>query len=281
MNRRIAVTGATGFVAEELIRRLISNGDRVNAIARNEGKLVDLKAQFRSVDIYPCPIEDFCLLKKALTGCDGVFHFASFKDVILSHANPLKTVQTNINGTQNLLELSVQMPAIKFMIATSTDKAAKVSSVYGASKLILEYLFQEFSDIYPRSCKYRVVRYGNVFYSTSSVLRKWKAALLRGEEIIITDPSATRFFWTREDAVNLLFECLEKATSAMPYIPSMKAVSIGDLLEAMVAKYGNGQSVNVKTVGIQPGENLHEYLTDDCSSEHAPKWAKEELLSIL
>ena len=81
----IAVTGATGYLAEKLIERLITQGHTIHAIARNEGKLIALREKFKSVQIFPCPVEDYLLLKKALNGCDGIFHLAAFKDVILAY----------------------------------------------------------------------------------------------------------------------------------------------------------------------------------------------------
>src|ERR1044071_1534410 len=129
--KKVAITGATGYLAEALIQNLLEKGFTINAIARNEGKLVELQSKFKQVNIFPCPIEDYCLLKKAVSDCQGIFHLASFKDVILSSVNPLKTVQTNILGALNILKLSVENKNIKYVISTSTDKAAKVSSVYG------------------------------------------------------------------------------------------------------------------------------------------------------
>lgn len=110
----IAVTGATGYLAEKLIERLITQGHTIHAIARNEGKLIALREKFKSVQIFPCPIEDYLLLKKALNGCDGIFHLAAFKDVILAKEHPLKAVQTNILGTLNLLKITVEEQNIKF-----------------------------------------------------------------------------------------------------------------------------------------------------------------------
>lgn len=278
---KVAITGATGFLAEELIQVLLNKGYAINAIARNEGKLVELQSKFKQINIFPCPIEDYCLLKKATANCEGIFHLASFKDVILSTDNPLKTVQTNIEGTLNLLKLSVENKNLKFVIATSTDKAAKISSVYGASKFIVENLFEEFEKINSGNCKYRNVRYGNVFYSTSSVLVKWKNSITQGKEVIVTDRAATRFFWTREEAVKFLLDCLETSKNAKPAIPFMKSISIGELLDIMIEKHSNGKPVSVKTIGLQKGENMHEFLSDDFSSRDAIKWSKSELYDIV
>ncbi len=278
---RVAVTGATGFIAEKLVEHLVSKGVKVNAIARNEGKLVALRDKFPAIDIYPCPIEDVQLLKKATNQCDGIFHLAAFKDVVLSAENPLKTVQTNVFGTLNLLNISVENPNIKFVISTSTDKVSKVSSIYGATKLIAEGLFEDFEKINSANCKYRIVRCGNIFHSTGSVLAKWKEAILNNRDITITDPNATRFFWSREEAVKLIFDCLENSTSTKPLIPNMKSAAIGELLDIMIEKYANGASINIKSIGLQKGENLHEYGSHGHSSIDAERWTKKELYEII
>jgi len=278
---RVAVTGATGYISEKLIEILIGKGIKVNAIARNEGKLVQLKDKFPEIDIFPCPIEDVILLKKATNNCDGIFHLAAFKDVFLATENPLKTVQTNIIGTLNLLNISVENKNIKFIITTSTDKAAHVTSFYGASKLLAEGLFEDFEKANSNHCKYRVIRCGNIFHSTSSVLTKWKDAIINNRDLIITDPEATRFFWSREEAVQLIFSCLENSTDATPMVPKMKSVKIGSLLNVMIKKYGNNNPINIKTVGLRKGENIHEYSSEGICSLEAEEWTENELLEIL
>ena len=74
------------------------------------------------------------------------------------------------------------------------------------------------------STKYRTVRYGNVLYSTGSVLCKWKDRILNDEELIITDPKATRFYWSIDQAIDLIFDCLKNAKDSSPYVPEMKSV---------------------------------------------------------
>ena len=243
----IAVTGATGYLAEKLIERLITQGHTIHAIARNEGKLIALREKFKSVQIFPCPVEDYLLLKKALNGCDGIFHLAAFKDVILAKEHPLKAVQTNILGTLNLLKITVEEQNIKFILATSTDKAVQVSGTYGATKLLMENLFGDFEQINGSNCAYRIVRYGNVLHSTGSVLVKWKYALESAEPF---------------------------------YPPNMKSISLGILLELAIRKYAKTVP-DIRVIGLQKGENKHECITADLSSEYAERWNNEELLNLI
>jgi UDP-N-acetylglucosamine 4,6-dehydratase len=146
--------------------------------------------------------------------------------------------------------------------------------VYGATKLLMERLFNEYQKL-NEDTAYRIVRYGNVLYSTGSVLCKWKDKMIRGDSVIITDPDATRFYWTVDEAINLIFSCLEKANSAEPFVPPMKSVRMGDLLEAMMDKYGR---VEVIKTGLQQGESKHEIVHKDLpTSFEAPRFTIEEI----
>jgi len=171
---------------------------------------------------------------------------------------------------------------LEFVIGISTDKGAQVSGVYGASKLLMERLFTQFERLNP-SCDYRIVRYGNVLYSTGSVLCKWKDLIERDEELIVTEPKATRFFWTVEQALDLIYDCLENAKDSKPYVPSMKAMSIENLLDAMYEKYlPEGGEKKIKVIGLQPGENLHEKILEDGEdSSQADQYTVEEIIPLI
>ena len=153
--------------------------------------------------------------------------------------------------------------------------------MYGASKFLAEGLVRQFEKLNLKT-QYRTVRYGNVLYSTGSVLCKWKKIIEEGGEVIITDPEATRFFWTIDQAVDLLFECLEKAENSHPWVPDMKSMKMGDLLDAMILKYGNGKSIKVNQIGLQQGENKHEKIfSDGLSSADAEKFSIEEITKLI
>lgn len=261
-NKIYLVTGATGFLGESLVEKIIKIGGRVRAFSRNEGKLINLKQKFPDVEIYTGDVSDRFEIRQAMRGVHGVFHLAASKHVGLAEVYSRECTKTNIMGSLNILEESLSME-LDFVIGISTDKAAQVSGVYGASKLLMERLFLQFERINPAT-RYRIVRYGNVLYSTGSVLCKWKELLLGGKQVIVTDPEATRFFWTREQAVDLIFSCLESSTSAKPWVPEMKSMKIGDLLTAMSRKYlPSGYDLDIKQIGLQPGENLHEKILEE------------------
>lgn len=272
---RYLITGGSGFLGQELIKRLVAQGHEVVVVARNEGNLIALTEEY-PVEIIPGDISDRFVLDVAMKGVDGVFHLAAFKHVGLAETNSRECIKSNVEGSLAILEASMEYKP-EFVVGVSTDKAAKVNGVYGATKLLMEALFKEYEKANPFT-KYRVVRYGNVLYSTGSVLCKWKERLQKGQEIIITDPEATRFYWTVDQAVDLIFDTLENATDSKPRSFPMKAMRMQDLLDTMMLKYGTAP---VKQIGLQPGENLHETIDGSVTSEFAPRYTQEEILAII
>lgn len=259
-------------MGQEIIKRL--DGD-IRVLARNEGNLVALKEKFPHIEIMLGDISDPYVCDRAMLGVDGVIHCAAVKHVGLAEENVKQTIQTNIPVA--LLE-ATRKHKPKFIIGISTDKAASRKGVYGTTKFLMERLFSEYEKLNPDT-KYRIVRYGNVIYSTGSVLCKWKDGIKSGKTITITDPNATRFFWSVEQAVDLIFETLEKASDSKPYATNMKAMRMGDLMAAMLTKYGNAQ---VNEIGLQPGENKHEVITEDGpDSSQVERFTTEEIMKLI
>jgi len=256
------VTGGSGFLGKPLIKRLLQDGARVRTLARDEGKLIELKQMFPSVEILTGDVADMIDVKQAMKGVDGVFHLAASKHIGLAEKQVRECTRSNTIGSLYILEESLNNN-LEFVLGISTDKAAQVSGVYGASKLLMERLFKQFEQLNEK-VDYRIVRYGNVLYSTGSVLCKWKELIEQGKDLVVTAPEATRFFWTVDQAIDLIYNCLENCDDSTPYVPEMKGMSIGNLLEAMIQKYSpDGTRPNVNVIGLQPGENLHEKILED------------------
>jgi UDP-N-acetylglucosamine 4,6-dehydratase/UDP-glucose 4-epimerase len=146
----------------------------------------------------------------------------------------------------------------------------------------MERLFAQFEKDYPE-IQFRTVRYGNVLYSTGSVLCKWKELLKQGKPVMVSEPKATRFFWTLDQAVDLIFDCMEKAENSSPHLPSMKSMSLGNLLEAMASKYlPEGKKLEIVQVGLSKGENFHERILEDGpSSDEAEQFTIEQIKELI
>jgi len=260
--KKYLVTGGSGFLGGELITRILKEGGEVVTVSRNEGQLIKLKQKFPSVQIETGDITNKHSVHRVMSGVAGVFHLAAFKHVGMAETQSVECTNSNVIGSKNVLECSVE-EGVDFVIGISTDKAAQVAGVYGASKLLMEKMFKQYEVDYP-NVKFRLVRYGNVLYSTGSVLCKWKELLQNGEEVIVTEPSATRFFWTLDQAVDLIYDCMRDATDCEIHFPSMKSMSIENLLKAMAEKYlPSDKELKIKSIGLQPGENLHERILEE------------------
>jgi FlaA1/EpsC-like NDP-sugar epimerase len=277
-NELYLVTGGSGFLGKALIKKIISLGGRVRCLSRNEGNMIKIN-QEHLIEIYPGDVSDPIDVAQACKGVKGVFHLAAFKFVGLAEKFSRECIESNTFGSLNILQASLNNE-FDFVIGISTDKAAQISGVYGASKFLMEKLFEQFENINPK-VKYRIVRYGNVMYSTGSVMCKWKELMLKNEPCIITDPNATRFYWTVDDAISLIFECLDKATDSSPYCPKMKSITIGDLFKAMSELYYT-DPVDPIIIGLQPGENMHETIKKGIpDSFESEKYTIEEIKKML
>jgi UDP-N-acetylglucosamine 4,6-dehydratase/UDP-glucose 4-epimerase len=258
------VTGGSGFLGKPLVARLLADGARVRVLARDEGKLIELKQLYPSVEILTGDVSDEFEVRQAMLGVNGVFHLAASKHIGIAEKQVRECIKSNTIGSMNILEESLKNP-VEFVIGISTDKTAKVSGVYGASKFLMERLFKQYEQLNTK-CDYRIVRYGNVIYSTGSVLCKWREAILNNQQVTVTDPSATRFFWTVDQAISLIYECLMYAKDSTPFVPEMKGMSLQNLLIAMEEKYSdpsNHTKAPWNIIGLQPGENLHEKIVSD------------------
>lgn len=266
------IFGGSGFLGEKLIERLVH--EELTVVARNEGKLIALKEKFPNINIIPGDIADSWTVAEAFkTKPDGVFLLSASKSVEIAEKEVMQCVKSNVIGTLKILKASLIYKP-KFIILTSTDKAAQVSGVYGATKLLCERLFKEAQELNPDT-KYRVVRYGNVWGSTASFITKWIPLLKQGNGIKLTDPDMTRFFWTRDDAISLIFSCLEEANGPEPYIPSMKAMRMGDIVDALKIEFGD---FKVDIIGNRGAENIHETMDGKTYSNDVDRYSVKEIL---
>ena len=141
--KKYLVTGGSGFLGHEIIRRIISVGASAVVLARDEGKLIELKQVYPSVEIFTGDVGDRFSVQQAIKGVNGVFHCAAFKHVGMAELQSRECTISNIHGSLHVLEESIR-EEVDFVIGISTDKAAQISGVYGASKYIMEKLFQQF-----------------------------------------------------------------------------------------------------------------------------------------
>ena len=190
---------------------------------------------------------------------DVVIHAAATKFVDLSEKYPMECVDVNIIGSQNIARVAIERNT-ESVIGISTDKASPpVRNTYGMSKGIMERMFCSVDE--KSDTKFTVVRYGNVAWSTGSVLPIWKEMHVKTGVIGTTGPEMRRFFFTVNEAVQLVISAMDHIDLVRGKVLSrvMKAAKIKDILNVWVKNFGG----RFEKIEGRPGERLDEYLVGD------------------
>ena len=192
-----------------------------------------------------------------------VFHAAAHKHVPLMEVSPAEAVKNNVLGTKNLL-VSASEHGVERFVQLSTDKAVNPTSVMGCTKRICEMLIQTFAGNTDMKCV--AVRFGNVLGSHGSVIPLFEAQIKKGGPVTLTDPNIVRYFMTIPEAAQLVLQAGALAESGNIYVLDMgEPVRIMDLAKQLIRFYGYEPGVNmeIKIVGLRPGEKLYEELMMD------------------
>lgn len=251
LGERVLVTGGTGSLGEALLAELTACGAQVRVLSRDEKKQGDLRARYPKVDFRLGDVRDAAAVGQAMEGIDVVIHAASLKYVDVGEQQPAEYVKTNVLGTLNVLE-AVRRGGVPRCVGVSTDKVSNAVNTYGHTKALLERMFLEAAGGQGGG-HYVVARYGNVIGSRGSVVPKWIAARHRGEPLVMTDPSMTRFVFTLAEAVTLIDHALGSPNGAVVAIP-LPACDLAQLARVLAPGHPT------RTVGARPGEKRHEEL---------------------
>ena len=199
-----------------------------------------------------------------------VYHAAAYKHVPMMEENPSQAIFANVIGTMNTAELAMEF-GVKNFVFISTDKAVNPSNVMGASKRIAERYIQGLSLIAKkenRDIKYITTRFGNVLGSNGSVVPLFTEQIQNGGPITITHPDVIRYFMTIPEACQLVLEAGAMGNGGEIFIFDMGApVKIIDLARKMIRLAGliPERDIEIKTIGLRPGEKLYEELLNDNS----------------
>lgn len=268
--KKILVTGGSGTIGQELINTLAlqSNAKVIRVLTNDENGLHTIGSHLASqknVRLLLGDVRDKTRLVRAFEDIDVVYHLAALKHVYLSEYNPFESVNTNVIGTENVIDAAITNNVEK-VILTSSDKAANPSSVLGASKLLAEKLVTAANIVKGQTRTiFSSVRFGNVLGSRGSVVPLIKQQLESGKKVGLTHPDMTRFVMRSEDAVNLLLRSSNVMHGGEVFVFKMDAVKIPDLFSTVV-KHLNGNSnieneeIEFELIGTKPGEKLHEDL---------------------
>ncbi len=257
--KTILITGGTGSFGRKFVEIVLDHfkPKRLIIFSRDELKQFEMQQTF-SRDKYPClryfigDVRDKDRLYRAFYGVDYVVHAAALKQVPAAEYNPFEAVQTNIIGTQNVIDAAIDSD-VKRVVALSTDKAVSPVNLYGATKLCLEKLVVAGNAYAGGRTRFSVVRYGNVVGSRGSVIPLFLKQKEKGV-LTITDERMTRFWITLEQGISFVLHCLETMHGGEVFVPKIPSMRIIDLARAICP------GCEIKYIGIRPGEKIHEVL---------------------
>lgn len=132
-NRKVLVTGADGFIGSHLVEALLDKGCSVKAFVyynsfNSWGWLDSLpKTKLKDIEIFQGDVRDPNGVRKAMEGCENVFHLAALIGIPFSYHSPDSYIDTNIKGTLNILQAARDLNVSR-IIVTST------SEVYGTAR---------------------------------------------------------------------------------------------------------------------------------------------------
>jgi UDP-N-acetylglucosamine 4,6-dehydratase len=287
--KNVLVTGGTGSIGGELVRRLLKFEPAVVRVLSNDenGQFEmeqELKGHGSSLRFLVGDIRDKERLERAIKDIDMVFHAAALKHVPLCEYNPFEAIKTNVLGTQNLLEVAIDENVEK-VVTVSTDKAVNPVNVMGATKLLAERL--TIAANYYRGLKRTVfscVRFGNVLASRGSVVQSFEKQIQNGGPVTLTHPHMVRFVMSMENAIQLVLKAAQIAEGEEIFIFKMPALQIRNLAEVMIEKLapkcGYGcKDIKIRIVGKRRGEKLYEELMTEDEALNA--YETEDMLVVL
>lgn len=274
-NKTLLITGGTGSFGNMVLKRFLNSDIReIRIFSRDEKKQDDMRhhlqamypEQAKKVKFYIGDVRDRQSIDVAMRGgVDYIFSAAALKQVPSCEFFPMQAVETNIIGTNNVLESAIAH-GVKNIVVLSTDKAAYPINAMGISKALMEKVAVAKARQLGEDAKTTIccTRYGNVMASRGSVIPLWVDQMEEGKPITITDPQMTRFMMTLNDAVDLVIYAFEHGKNGDLFVQKAPAATLDVLAEALRQtyaqidpKYGRTE---IKVIGTRHGEKLYETL---------------------
>ncbi len=270
-NKIIMITGAGGSIGSEICRQICEGyPKKVILLGHGENSIFEIEQELRS-KLFNKPI----IIEAVIADIryherldwifrkyepEIIFHAAAHKHVPLMENNPSEAISNNILGTRNLISLSIKYNVEAFTMI-STDKAVNPTNIMGMSKRIAEIIVLSAANFSNK--KFSVVRFGNVLGSRGSVVNIFRKQIVAGGPVTVTDPRMIRYFMTIPEAVQLVLQSFTLGKGGEIFVLDMgEPHKIVDLAADMItlSGYDVGKDIEIKIVGIRPGEKLYEEL---------------------
>ena len=259
-DKTLVITGGTGSFGRAVLKRFLDSGlKEIRIFSRDELKQDVLRREVQNskVKFFLGDVRDKGSVRDLMEGVDFVFHAAALKQVPSCEFYPMQAIQTNVIGTENVLNAALDS-GVKKVICLSTDKAVYPINVMGMSKALMERLVLAKSQTRSGSVLC-CTRYGNVMASRGSVIPLFVDQIKNNKPLTITDPKMTRFMMSLDDAVDLVLFAFEKGKSGDIFVRKAPAATI-DLVARTLQSMLGSNSNELKIIGTRHGEKLYETL---------------------
>jgi len=261
-NKVLLITGGTGSFGNAVLRAFLnSNIKEIRIFSRDEKKQEDMRKYYNNskVKFYLGDVRDKNSIKDAIKGVDFIFHAAALKQVPSCEFYPLQAVQTNIIGTENVLQEAIE-EGVKKVIVLSTDKAVYPINAMGISKAMMERVaISKSRHLSDDETMIAVTRYGNVMASRGSVIPLFIDQIKNNKPITVTDPNMTRFMMSLDQAVELVLFAFKNGKGGDIFVQKAPAATIEVLANTLI-KILHKPHHKIKIIGTRHGEKLYETL---------------------
>lgn len=261
-NKILLITGGTGSFGNAVLKRFLNTDIKeIRIFSRDEKKQDDMRHELQNskVKFYIGNVRDKRSVDNAMRGVDYIFHAAALKQVPSCEFFPIEAVNTNVLGTQNVLD-SAEQYGVKKVIVLSTDKAAYPINAMGISKAMMEKVAIAKARSLGEDSKTTIccTRYGNVMASRGSVIPLWIDQMKSNKDITITDSNMTRFMMTLDNAVDLVLYAFENGKNGDLFVQKAPAATLQVLAKSLIELYSS--NANIRSIGTRHGEKLYETL---------------------
>lgn len=278
----VMITGACGSIGSEIVRQVATyKAKKIILVDQAETPMHDMalemKEKFPEADIvlFMGDVQNRDRMERAFAEYRPrfVFHAAAYKHVPMMELNPSEAVLTNVMGSKNIADLALKYDVYKFVMI-STDKAVNPTNVMGCTKRLAEAYTQSlFFDAKRKGKKTQFIttRFGNVLGSNGSVIPIFRRQIAEGGPVTITHRDIIRYFMTIPEACSLVLEAGCMGNGGEIYVFDMgQPVKIYDLATRMISLAGlrPGVDIEIKEIGLRPGEKLYEELLNDKEKTH-------------
>ena len=261
-DKTLLITGGTGSFGNAVLKRFLDTDIKeIRIFSRDEKKQDDMRHALQNpkVKFYIGNVRDKRSVDGAMRGVDYVFSAAALKQVPSCEFFPMEAVQTNVYGTDNVLDSAIEH-GVKNVVVLSTDKAAYPINAMGISKAMMEKVSIAKGRALGQDAGTTIccTRYGNVMASRGSVIPLWAEQMKNDSPITITDPNMTRFMMTLDDAVDLVIYAFEHGSNGDLFVQKAPAATLDVLATALKELYNS--ETEIKVIGTRHGEKLYETL---------------------